>query len=165
MFRPMRRSKQLLPQEESERILESATSGVLAVVGDEGFPYAVPLSYLYEDGKLYFHCAKTGHKLDAIRQNPKVSFCVIQEDQVVPAQYTTYYSSVIAFGTARILEEEGERRAALEKLAAKYTPDDAPGRLLEVEKALPAVCLVEVNIEHLTGKEAIERTRSREGVK
>ena len=71
MFRPMRRGKQLLPPEESIQILEQGTSGVLAVAGDAGYPYAVPLSYVYMDGKLYFHCAKSGHKLDAIRRNSK----------------------------------------------------------------------------------------------
>ena len=98
MFRPMRRGKQLLPPEESIQILEQGTSGVLAVAGDAGYPYAVPLSYVYTDGKLYFHCAKSGHKLDAIRRNSKTSFCVIGQDAVVPLEYTTYFRSVIAFG-------------------------------------------------------------------
>ncbi|MBE6898965.1 MAG: 5-nitroimidazole antibiotic resistance protein, partial [Ruminococcaceae bacterium] len=65
MFRDMRRKQQALPYEESVTILESASSGVLAVLGDEGYPYTVPLSYVYREGKLYFHCASEGHKLDA----------------------------------------------------------------------------------------------------
>ena len=96
-------------------MLDRGTSGVLAVQGDSGWPYAVPLSYAYEDGKLWFHCARTGHKLDAILLEPKVSFCVVDRDQVVPLEYTTYFRSVILFGKARVLEDPAEVRAALEK--------------------------------------------------
>ena len=79
MFRQMRRNRQQLSRERCEEILSRATSGVLAVLGDEGYPYAVPLSYVYSEGKFYFHCARQGHKLDAIRREPKASFCVIDE--------------------------------------------------------------------------------------
>ena len=97
MFRNMRRSKQVLSQEDSIAVLEKATSGVLAVSGDDDYPYAVPVSFVYADGKIFFHCAKSGHKLDAIARNSKVSFCVIDEDKIVPEEYTTYFRSVIAF--------------------------------------------------------------------
>lgn len=161
MFREMRRKKQALPAEENFRILEQGTSGVLAVAGDSGFPYAVPMSYVYEDGKIYFHCAKSGHKLDAVKRNEKVSFCVIAQDRVAPEAYTTYFRSVIVFGYARMLEEEGEIRGAIEKLAVKYAPGDAPGREREIEKQLPALCMVELTIAHMTGKEAKELSRER----
>lgn len=105
MFREMRRKGQQLSAEECIEILNRGTSGVLALEGDDGYPYAVPLSYVYEDGRLYFHCATSGHKLDAIRQNPKASFCVVDQDQVVPKEYTSYFKSVIAFGTMGILED------------------------------------------------------------
>ena len=98
MFRDLRRSRQALSPEECGEILCHGTSGVLALAGDDGYPYAVPLSYVYAGGKLYFHCAKAGHKLDAIARNPKGSFCVIHQDQVVPETYTTHYRTVIAFG-------------------------------------------------------------------
>ena len=100
MFRDMRRTKQLLPAEEAEDILRQASAGVLAVSGDNGYPYAVPLSYAYADDKLYFHLATSGHKLDGIRRNEKVSFCVIAQDEVVPERFATDYRSVIAFGRA-----------------------------------------------------------------
>lgn len=83
MFREMRRSRQALPQEEVVAILDRGTHGVLALAGDEGYPYALPISYVYADGKLYFHCARSGHKLDAISRCPKASFCVVDQDQVV----------------------------------------------------------------------------------
>lgn len=161
MFREMRRKNQRLSQEETALILSSATSGVLAVLGDEGYPYAVPVSHVYEEGRLYFHCAKAGHKLDAIKNCEKVSFCVIQQDQVVPKEYTTYFRSAIAFGRIRILEGE-EAWAAMEKLAARFTPDDTPqGRHAAIEKSINACCVLEFTIEHLTGKESIELVRGR----
>ena len=116
MFREMRRKKQLLTPEERAAVLHRGTSGVLALAGDDGYPYAVPMSYVYDGAKLYFHCAKSGHKLDAIRRNCKASFCVIDQDQIVPEEYTSHFRSVIVFGTMRILEDDGEKRAAIEAL-------------------------------------------------
>ena len=143
-------------------MLDRGTSGVLAVHGDDGYPYAVPLSYAYEDGKLWFHCARTGHKLDAILRDPKVSFCVVDRDQVVPLEYTTYFRSVILFGKARVLEDPVEVRAALDKLALRYTPEDSEDhRAAMMTKWMPTVTMVEVTVEHLSGKEAIELVRSR----
>ena len=94
MFREMRRKKQQLSMEESRRILDEGTSGVLALSGDEDYPYAVPISYVYDGDRLYFHCAKSGHKLDAVRRNPKASFCVIGQDQVLPEKYTTLFRRI-----------------------------------------------------------------------
>ena len=108
MFREMRRKKQMLSLEECVAVLDNGTSGVLAVDGDNDYPYAVPLSYVYCDSKIFFHCARSGHKLDAIARNEKVSFCVIEADQVMPQEYTTYFRSVIVFGKARVLEDDME---------------------------------------------------------
>ena len=160
MFREMRRKRQALPTEECRAILERGTSGVLALAGDDGYPYAVPISYVYDGEKLYFHSAKAGHKLDAIRREPKASFCVIGQDQVVPAEYTTYFHSVIAFGRIRILEDEGEKRTAIEKLAAKYAPEDSlENRRKAIDRERKPLCMLEMTIDHLSGKEAIELVR------
>lgn len=159
MFREMRRRKQLLPEEKSVSILERMTSGVLAVMGDNGYPYAVPLSYVYCDGKLYFHSAKTGHKIEAIIRNEKVSFCVIEQDNVVPEEYTTYFRSVIVFGKARILTDDKEKREAMEILAEKYSPSQQEGRLQEIEKSFKHFVMIELLVESMTGKEAIELVR------
>lgn len=161
MPREMRRKKQELSQSECIAILERGTSGVLAVLGDEGFPYAVPLSYVCDESRLLFHCAPAGHKLDAIERCAKASFCVVDKDDVVAAEYTTYFRSVIAFGRARIIRDEADRRQALELLAAKYTPDDEEGRLQEVDKLIGRTCMVELSIEHLSGKQAIELVEKR----
>jgi len=159
MFRPMRRSAQAIPTAEAERILATASSGVLALAGDDGYPYALPISYVYADGKLYFHSATTGHKIDAIRRCDRASFCVIDRDDVVPEQLTTKYRSVIAFGRIRLLDDPDEMRTALRILAAKYAPGlpTAPAEA-EIRDALPAgrrpsVAVFALTIEHLTGKE------------
>ena len=156
MFREMRRKKQALSTEESLAILNRGISGVLAVTGDQGYPYAVPLSYVYDNNKIFFHCALSGHKLDAIAANNKVSFCVVGQDRVMPQEYTTYFRSVIIFGRARILEDPIEKRTALEKLAAKYSPAQETGRLREIDRLFERTCMVEIVIEHITGKEAVE---------
>ncbi len=161
-MREMRRFKQLLPQSDCLSILEQGTSGVLAVTGDQGWPYAVPLSYVYQDGKLYFHCARSGYKLDAIRANDRVSFCVVGQDQVVPEEYTTYFRSVILFGRARILEDPTEIRRAIELLAAKYSPLLPEGRAREIDRSLPRLCMVEITVDHMTGKEARELAQRRQ---
>ena len=162
MFREMRRKKQALPKEDCAAILNRGTSGVLALAGDNDYPYAVPISYVYDGEKLYFHCAKSGHKLDAICRNPKASFCVIDQDKIVSEEYTTYFRSVIVFGKIRILEEDGEKRAAIEKLALKYAPDDTmENRQEAIEKEWKPLCTLEMIPEHISGKEAIELARQR----
>ena len=102
MFREMRRSKQQMSEDAANAILKSATSGVLSLLGDDGYPYGVPISYVYEEGKLYFHSALSGHKVDAVRNYDKASFTVIVQDDIVPEKYTTLYRSVIAFGCVHI---------------------------------------------------------------
>jgi len=156
MFREMRRKEQLLSEEETNRILVTNTSGVLALTGDDGYPYAVPLSFVYENGKIYFHCAKDGHKIDAIRRSDKVSFCVIGKDEIIPQAFNTIYSSVIAFGRAKILTSDSERLAALESLIRKYSTAYVQEGQKEIEKYWDRVCLVEISIEHVSGKASRE---------
>ena len=162
MFRDLRRKRQALSPQACADVLARGTSGVLAVAGDGGYPYAVPLSFLYDGGKLYFHCARAGHKLDAIRRDPRASFCVIDQDQVVPAEYTSYFRSVIAFGQVRILDSEEEMRQAVEKLALKYAPEDSSSnRQSAIQREWDSLCMLEMTVEHLSGKEAVELVRLR----
>lgn len=160
MFREMRRKRQLLSTQESIDILANGTSGVLALLGDDDYPYAVPISYVYYDSKIYFHGAKAGHKIDAIKKYSKASFCVIDQDNIVPKEYTTYFRSVIAFGKIHILNDEKEIREAIEKLAIKYYPqDNETNREKAINKEWKPLCMMEFSVEHLTGKEAIEISR------
>lgn len=157
MFREMRRKAQQLSEEACREILTQQTSGVLAVLGDDDYPYAVPLSYVYADSSIYFHCALSGHKLDAIRRHDKASFCVTAMDQIIPEKYTTCYQSVIAFGHVRILEDRQEKLDAIQKLALKYAPNDtSQNRTAEIERFWDSFCMLEMQVEHLSGKQGKE---------
>ena len=159
----MRRKKQALSEAKIIEILCRGTSGVLALLGDDDYPYAVPISYVYDDGKIYFHSAKSGHKIDAIEKTAKASFCVIDQDTLVPQQYTTFFRSVIAFGKIRVIEDEREKRTAIEKLAVKYAPKDAEeNRRRAIERDWKPLCMLEMTIEHVAGKEAIELVKRKD---
>ena len=160
MFRPMRRSAQALGVDACREVLSRGASGVLALLGDGGWPYAVPMSYAFDGEKLYFHCAREGHKLDAIRREARASFCVVDRDDVKPAEYTSYFRSVIIFGRVRVLEDEAQKRAAIELLARRYFPEDsAEGRRRAIEREWAGLCMLEMDIEHMSGKEAKELAR------
>ena len=161
MFREMRRFKQLLPQETAIEILNRNTGGTLALLGDEDYPYAVPISYVYADGKLYFHSAKSGHKIDAIKKHEKASFCVIDKDEIVPEKYTTYFRSVIAFGKVRLVEDAEEMRRVATALAMKYSADFAEGIPAEIDSSIKNMAIIEMTIDHITAKEAIELVKMR----
>lgn len=162
MFREMRRNKQVLSAADTEAVLNRCTNGILACHGDEGYPYAVPVSFVFSEGKIYFHSAKSGHKVDAILQNPKVSFAVVDEDTIVSAEYTSYFRSAIAYGQARIVEGE-ERLAAFAALVEKYSSDQpAEAKQHEIARCDHAL-IIAIDIEHLTGKEAIELVRAKGG--
>ena len=162
MFREMRRKKQALDRTEIDRILHYGTNGVLALSGDKEYPYAVPISYVQDGDVLYFHCARSGHKLDLIRQNPKASFCVVDQDQIHPEAYTTWFRSVIVYGTMEILEDEQEKLTAIEKLAEKYAPADSVENREEfIRKDWIPLCMLKMTIDHVTGKEAIELVRQK----
>ena len=154
-FREMRRIRQQLTSEQCIDILDRNTAGTLAVLGDEGYPYAVPLSYVYADGSIYFHSAKSGHKIDAVRTCGKASFSVIDKDEIIPEKFTTAFRSVIAFGHIRILEDDAEIRRAIEKLADKYSPN-AAGKQEEIQSGWNRMYLLELKIDHMTGKQGIE---------
>ena len=164
----MRRKRQELHQEECEKILNNATAGVLSVLGDGGYPYGVPISYVYAEGKLFFHSAVEGHKIDAIAREDKCSFTVIDQDEIHPDEYTTYFRSVIAFGRIHRLESMEDILHGLRLLGRKYNPGDHAGLQHEIDKsvAMPSgiphtrVAVLYMEIEHLSGKEAIELVRA-----
>lgn len=163
MFRAMRRSNQALSADETVRILERNTSGTLALQGDNGYPYAVPLSYVYCGGKIFFHSAKAGHKIDAVQADERASFCVIDQDDVVPEKLTTYYRSVIVFGRVRLLENPDEIYSALRLLGDRYATPFRERTEAEVARDINRTAIIELTIEQMTGKEAIELVRERRG--
>lgn len=156
-MREMRRKRQEMSKEKTEAVLAKNTNGVLSVLGEDGYPYGVPVSFAYQDGCLYFHGAKEGKRIDAIRNNPKVSFTVVDEDTVVSAEYTTYFRSAILFGEAEIVTDEEERRKAFLALAEKYSEKESDeSKAAVIERSGGKAVIVRIRPEYMTGKEAIE---------
>ena len=157
MFREMRRKRQQLTPEETEAVLARRSNGTLAVLGDDGYPYAVPLSYVWHKGRVYFHCAKSGHKLDAIRACDKVCFTVVDLDDVIPEKFTTAFRSAVVFGRARIVTDEAELIGAMRALAGKYSPNESEEAFQhEMKSSAAALCVVAIDVEHMTGKQGKE---------
>lgn len=156
MNHEMRRARQALSLEECEKILARGTSGTLALIDAQGEPYAVPMSYAYVDGTLLFHCAKAGRKLDALRHNPRASFCVIDADDIVPEEFTTYFKSVIVSGEMRIIEDEPSIRAACVKLADRFYPDHPVERDKEIDHLAGHMYMLELVPDAIAGKQAKE---------
>ena len=161
MFRAMRRSKQQLTDDEVIAILEQGEVGVLAVLGDEGYPYTVPINYVYADGRILMHSAKSGHKIEAIRGCDKASFCVIAQADVVAQDYSTNFRSVVAFGRVRIVEDDAERQSALRLLGDKYNPGQDAALEAEIAKAGAYAAVIELAVEHATGKQSKELAQVR----
>lgn len=158
MERKMRRFKQLLPEEDTKKILSSVTNGVLSLVDVDGEPYGVPVSYAYDgDKRIYFHSAVKGHKIDCIEADSRCSFCVVGQDRVIPEEFTSYFRSVIAKGTVHIVTEPDEIMKGLLLLCEKYSPgidSDA-----EIARCLSHVTVLRLDMESVTGKESIELVR------
>lgn len=162
MTRELRRRKQALEKTEIVAVLLRNTSGVLALTGTDGYPYAVPLSYVYTAGKLYFHCAKEGYKIDALRHGSKASFCVIDRDEIVREDFSTNYISVIAFGKAYLVTDDEEKRLSIGLLAAKYGTGDRTADEKEIEKSWNRLTMICLDIEEITGKAATAVIKNRE---
>lgn len=152
----MRRFKQALTQAENITILKQKTHGILALCDEKSFPYTVPLNYVYLNDKIYFHCATVGRKLDIIHQNNKASFCVIDQDAVIPEKFTTAYSSVIAAGTIKAITDEKDKQIILEEFIRKFSADYFTKGLEEIKIYMNRTCILELTIEELTGKEGLE---------
>ena len=155
-FRPMRRFKQQMSDEECVALLEQAPRGILAVMGDGGYPYTVPLDFLYADGHLYFHCAREGHKLDAISRCDKASFCVLSNGAKEPDSWWYHFESVVCFGRIGIVDDPARTDTLLRQIAAKYFPQ---GYDLEddMRKNAPRAFVLDMRIEHLSGKHVREK--------
>lgn len=152
MFRAMRRHAQQMSEEECLTILQNEPRGVLAVLGDEDYPYTVPMDYVYEDGILYFHCAKEGHKLDAVRRHDKVTFCVMDKGEIRdPADWALWFRSVVVFGRVREVTDREEIIRRVRTLGLKYNPSPADVEE-DIAKNLHRVCVLALEPEHITGK-------------
>lgn len=153
MFREMRlKEDNQLPREQALEILKNAPYGVLALEGDNSYPYTVPVNYAFEDNKIYFHGATEGHKVDAIKKNEKVSFCAVAQADIVPEAYNCLYLSTVAFGKIRIIEDDQEKQKALELIIAKYSKGFEEGGKHYMKASWDEVKTFVIELEHITGK-------------
>ena len=153
MFREMVRKKQQLSKDECVSILKSELRGVLSVSGDDGYPYGVPINHFYneEDGKLYFHSGKTGHKIDAIKKDPKASFCVFDQGYRKDGEWALNIRSVIVFGRIELIEDRDTIYSIAAALSRKFTDDEAYISH-ELERSGPRTLMFALVPEHMTGK-------------
>ena len=153
MFRPMRRIRQQISGEECVRILREEKRGVLSLAGEDGYPYGIPMNHWYnpEDGKLYFHGAKEGHKLDALRKDNRVSYCVWDAGYRREGEWALNVNSVVVFGRISLVTDKEKAKLICEKLCRKFT-DDEEYIERELRNALPRVQCLEMDIDHMTGK-------------
>ena len=156
----MRRFKQQISEREVKRILRKATNGVLCLTDYENRPYGVPMSFIYDgDRSIYFHCALTGRKIECIKHKSNACFTIIDQDEIHPDEFTTYFRSVIVEGNIKIIELVSEMKKALRLLSTKYSP--GINCEAEIEKGIDRVLILKLEIDSITGKEAIELTRER----
>ena len=151
MFREMRRFKQQISEEECIRILKEQPRGVLSMIGDDGYPYGIPMNHLYMNGHLYFHGAKEGHKIDAISKCDKVSYCVYDQGYRKEGEWALNINSVVVFGRIRVVEDEEKKREICTLLTRKFT-DEEEYLQKELKNAFPRVNCLELIPEHMTGK-------------
>ena len=153
-MRPMRKSNRATSETETIALLERGSYGVLATAAADGEPLATPLSYVWMDGGVYFHCAAVGHKLDNIAQNPRVCFCVAED--VAPlfedGDTTTRFESAVVHGQAALVADIGEKRRALEALCLKYFPQMAEAIPGMAESGAPVTTVVRITPQGISGK-------------
>ena len=158
MFRTIRRIKRVIPDEDAQKLLLSEKRAVLAVNGDEGYPFAISLNYIYdrERAKIYFHGAKAGHKVDSLKKNDKVCFTVYGNEQRKEGDWAPYVQSVVVFGRCHLVEDAGLTETRVREIALKYYPS-----IQEVDEEmardLKAVQLYKIEIEHMSGKQIHEK--------
>ena len=158
MFRPARRKNREISIEDTKKILSDERRGVLAVNGDEGYPYAIPINYIYDDEnqKIYFHGARIGHKVDSIKKCDKVCFTVYGPEVIKDEAWAPYVKSAVVFGRCHIIEDAAAADARLRQLAMKYYPNEITVNE-EIEASGKAVQMYEIVVEHMSGKEIQER--------
>ena len=154
MFRELRRRGQALPEEEAERILREGTYGVLSVTDADGWPYGVPINYFYEDGCIYMHCGKEGHKIDCLKHDERASFCVVGRSVINAPKLSTDFQSVIWFGRVSSVTGEAERKDIVRRFSLHLAPETTE-EALEKEFSIFGrnLIILKLKIEHVTGKE------------
>ena len=157
MFREMIRKDKQLPAEVCRQILIEEKRGVLSVIGEDGYPYGTPMNHWYdeESGKIYFHCGRIGHRLDALERCDKVSFCVVDKGGPSDKAWALTVRSVIVFGRVEVIDDTALMAEVATKLSYKFTQDDEYIRG-EIEQSGAATLLLCLTPEHICGKQVVE---------
>jgi hypothetical protein len=158
MFRKMRRIKKEISQEEAKDLLRHNKRAAFSVNGDDGYPYTVPIDFYYDEAenRIYFHSAKQGHKIDALKENDKVCFTTWDDGYLLEGDWAYHVSSCVVFGRARLIEDAKLTEEKVRALALKYYPTEKEVEE-EIAKDLKATQLIAINIEHISGKRVHER--------
>lgn len=153
MFRELQRKNKQISGEECIEILKNETRGVLSVLGDDDYPYGMPMNHWYneEDGKIYFHCGKSGHRLDALKKSDKVSFCVYDAGYREEGEWAFKVKSVIIFGRMEVIDDMDKIIDITTKLSYKFTQDEEYIKK-EIERSGPGTLLLQMTPEHICGK-------------
>ena len=152
MFREIRLTDRIVNDEKAIEIITNGSYGVLSTIGEDGYPYGVPLNYIYFDSCICFHCAQEGHKLENIDFNNKVSFCVVTKSDVLSNEFDTDYESAIAFGKATVISNDSERNDILLSVLNKYSADYIKAGKNYLKKNWDETKVIKMQIEHLSGK-------------
>ena len=153
MKKEMRRGEKAISPEECVEVLKGGEYGVLATVSTDGTPYGVPITYAYEDGAIYYHCATKGHKLENIEHNSAATFTVVDSVELMAADFNTKFRSVIAFGNMSVVTDDAERQKGLEAILTKMTPDFMDSGRDYIKDAWKAVTVLKLDIDFMTGKD------------
>jgi len=156
MFEKMRLQNQQMTEEEAVKAMQEGKSGVLASISANGYPYALPINYVYDDGKIYIHSAKKGHKIRNFENCDKVSLCVVNEDIVLQEEVTTKFKSVIAFGKISEVTDDAGKHKAFEMMVYKYCPDFIEGGMKYIDKSIAGARVFVIDVENMTGKRSQE---------
>ena len=159
MFKPIRKKINEIGHSDAETLLQSNRRGVLAMNGDNGYPYAIPINYFYDchKKKIYFHGAKAGHKVDALKTSDKVCFTVYGNERIDESEsWAPYVQSVVVFGRCRLLEAGSESIDRLKEFAMKYYPDETLADE-QIARNGRATQMFEITIEHMSGKQVQEK--------
>ena len=152
MNKPLRRKDRKLDHAAAAALLERGEYGILSTSDKENRPYGIPINYVVMEGSIFFHCATEGQKLDNITANHGVSFCVVGETELIPEKFSTRYESVVASGSADVVEDIALKRKALRALITKYAPDNTIAGEAYIDKLMDKTAVVRITVDHMVGK-------------
>ena len=161
MFRTIRRAKLALPENVCQDILNAGSYGTFAFLGDDDYPYAVPVNYIFYANCIYVHCALEGHKMDAIARHDKASFSVVEAHEVIPEDLSTDYRSVLVFGRVQVVEDNEEKLNALHLICQKYVPHMDKSVEDYITRKAPSTAVIRMSVEHMSGKEGYRLSKAR----